>query len=129
MLKKSKLRQALEIRITNRQAKKWDTIIYDVSALLWSISWPKEGSTLSVYINYFQVFIHEVLPVADIILVFDRYFQNSTRTHTRLQRQGTEGMSRVHILMPDMLILPRSCILQVVKNKKKIVHHTFRITV
>ena len=35
---KAKLRSALEVRISERRAKKCDTLIYDVSAVLWTIS-------------------------------------------------------------------------------------------
>ena len=116
---KYKLRETLAVTIPQRQVKKCDIIVYDVSALLWSISWPKEGSPLQTYIKAFQVFVLTVLATCNVVLVYDRYFQNSTKAHERLQRQGTEGMSRVHVLTPDTLSLPRACILRVTENKQQ----------
>ena len=116
--KKYKLREALAITMYQRQAKKSETIVYDVSALLWSISWPKEGSPLQNYLKAFQVFVLNVLATCNVILVYDRYFKNSTKAHERLQRQVREGMSRVHVLTPDTLSLPCVCILSATENKK-----------
>ena len=45
------LRVALEERILDRLAQKCNTVVYDVSALLWTIKLPNEGSPLAVYIK------------------------------------------------------------------------------
>ena len=50
------LRLALEERLSERLVKECHTLVYDVSAVLWTISWPNEGSTLQVYINTFKAF-------------------------------------------------------------------------
>ena len=117
---KAKLRSALEVRISERRAKKCDALIYEVSAVLWTISWPNEGSPLQVYIKAFQVFALTALGITSAVFVFDRYYPNSTKTHTRLLRQEKDGSSRQHILKPDMLSLPRTCILGVTKNKEQL---------
>ena len=84
-----------------------------------SISWPKEGSRLQNFLKAFQVFVLTDLATCNVILVYDRYFKNSTKTHERLQRQGREGISRVHVLTPDILSLPRAGILSVTENKQQ----------
>ena len=66
------------------------------------------------------MFALTALGIASSVFVFDRYYPNSTKTHTRLLRQEKNGSSRPHIFKPDMLSLPRNCILGVTKNKEQL---------
>lgn len=117
---KAKLMAALAIRISERLATKCDLLIFDVSALLWTICWPNEGCPLQTYIKAFQEFAMAALATASVVFAFDRYFPNSTKAHTRILRQEGDGTSRSHVLTPDMLNLPRTCILKVTKNKEQL---------
>ena len=72
------LRVALEERISDRLAQKCNTVVYDVSALLWTITWPNEGNPLAVYIKAFQVFVLNTLSFSQRgVFVFDCYFDLS----------------------------------------------------
>ena len=117
---KSKLTTALAVRVLERRMPVCDTQIYDVSALLWSIAWPQEGNPIKTYIKAFQVFVLAALANGNVILVFDRYFDDSVKAYQRLLRQEADGASRPHSLKPEMLSPPRSSILKVPQNKKQL---------
>ena len=70
---KSKLMSSLAVKVPMRNIK-CVLHIYDVSALLRSITWPKEGCFLTSYSKAFQVLVLGALAHGDVILVFDRYF-------------------------------------------------------
>ena len=115
------LRVALEERISDRLAQKCNTVVYDVSALLWTITWPNEGNPLAVYIKAFQVFVLNTLSFSQRgVFVFDCYFDLSPKANARYQRQGKEGSSRTYVLKPDMITPPRTCILGVTDCKKQL---------
>ena len=115
------LRVALEERILDRLAQKCNTVVYDVSALLWTIKWPNEGSPLAVYIKEFQVFVLNTLSFSQRgVFIFDRYFDLSPKANARYQRQGKEGSSRTYVLKPDMITPPRTCILGATECKKQL---------
>ena len=118
---KSKLTASLAVRISERRMPKCDKqIYYDVSALLWSITWPSEGSELNTYIKAFQVFVLAALANGDVVLVFDRYFDDSVKAYLRLLCQEADGASRPYTLKPEMVSPPRSSILKVPQNKKQL---------
>ena len=81
---KSTLKHKLQVTISEPNCPITDTMIYDVSALLWVIIWP--SGKLRVYVDAFKAFVHQVLRRAIVILGFDRYFPYSTKTFTRTQR-------------------------------------------
>ena len=72
--KKYKLTASLAVRLLEQRMPVCDTQVYDISALLWNISWPQEGAQLKTYINAFKVFVLGALVNGNVILVFDRYF-------------------------------------------------------
>ena len=102
---KAKLMGALAIRISEQLATKCHVLIFDVSALLWTICWPNEGCPLQTYIKAFQVFVIKALAIASAVFAFDLYFPNSTKAHTRIVWQEEDGISRPHVLTTDMLSL------------------------
>ena len=81
---KSTLKHKLQVTISERNCPIADTMIYDVSALLWVITWP--SGKLRVYVDAFKAFVHLVIGRENVILVFDSYFPYSTKTFTRTQR-------------------------------------------
>ena len=94
---KSTRKHKLQVTIYERNCPISDTMIYDVSALIWVITWP--SGKLRVYVDAFKAFVHQAIRRANIILVFSRYFPNSIKKFTRTQRSGS---SRVCTLTPDM---------------------------
>jgi len=109
---KSTLKQKLQVAISERNCPIPDTVIYDVSALLWTLTWTSDK--LQVFVDGFLLYVHEALQNSNVTLAFDRYFPNSTKNFTRTQRAGS---SRVHKLTLDMPTPARQIILTNQKNK------------
>ena len=112
---KSTLKHKLQVTISERNSPISDTVIYDVSALIWVITWPT--GRLRVYVDAFKAFVHQALRRANVILVFDRYYPNSIKTFTRTQRSGS---SRVYKLTPDMQVPAKQFFLTNTKNKMQL---------
>ena len=74
----------LQLVISERNCPIPETLIYDVSALLWVLTWPSDE--LHVYVDAFLLFVHQALQKSNVTLVFDRYFPNSTKNFTRIHR-------------------------------------------
>ena len=66
------------------------------------------------------MFVLNALRIANTVLVFDRYYTNSTKAHTRQIRQEKQGVSRTHVLKPDMQTPSKKSILGVPKNKEQL---------
>ena len=50
------------------------------------------------------------LETGDVVFVFDRYFEGSTKAYLRTLRQMTEATCRVHVLSEDMPVPPKNVI-------------------
>ena len=94
---KSKSTLKLQVVISERNCPIPENFIYDVSALLWVLTWPP--NKLHVYVDAFLLFVHQALQNSNVTLVFDRYFPNSTKNSRRMQRAR---LNRVHKLTPEM---------------------------
>ena len=109
---KSPLKHKLQVTISERNCPISDNMIYDVSVLLWVITWP--SGKLRFYVDAFKAFVHQALRRANVILVFDRYFPNSINTFSRTQRSGS---SRVYQLIPDMQAPAKQIVFTNTKNE------------
>ena len=58
---KCTLKNALQVTVWNRSCPHVDTVVYDVSALLWTIKWL--SGTLLSHIDAFKVFVKEAVTV------------------------------------------------------------------
>ncbi len=112
---KSILKQKLRVVVSERNIPNPDTVIYDVSALLWVIVWPSDK--LSVCVDSFTTFVYKALQTANVTLVFDRYFPNSIKAVTRMQRAGS---SRVYKLTPEMHAPAKQVVLTNTENKTQL---------
>ena len=63
---KSILKQKLQVVVSERNCPFQNTVIYDVSALLWVIAWPSEK--LYVYVETFKEFVYQALQRANVTL-------------------------------------------------------------
>ena len=81
-----------------------DTIVFDVSAQMWAIQWPSD--TLRTYIEGFKEFVVHTLEAGDVVFVFDRYFEGSTKAYLRTLRQMKEATCRVYVLSEDLPVPP-----------------------
>ena len=109
---KSALKQSLQVCMSERNCPPPDVIIYDVSAVLWTINWP--SGKIQKILDVFQARIQQALQTADVVLCFDRYNQRSIKTFTRNQRSKA---SRVHKLNPQMDEPAKEVCLTNTKNK------------
>ena len=88
----STLKQKLQETVSERNCRIQNIILYDVSALLWVINWPLDK--LHVYVDGFRKFVFQALQRANVTLVFDRYFPNSTRIREILTSKVDQGTER-----------------------------------
>ena len=82
-----------------------DTRIYDVSALLWVITWP--SGKLRVYVDAIKLYDAQMSS-------FDKSIPNSIKTFTRTQRSGSR---RFYKVTPDMQAPAKQVVLTNTKNK------------
>ena len=79
---KSTLKHIPQVTVSERTYPIPDTVICDLSALLWLIPWTTDK--LTVYVNNFKMFVSQALQTANVTLVSDRYFPSSIKTFTRI---------------------------------------------
>ena len=78
------------------------TLNNDVSALLWTIYWPLNAGTLGDFNVKCKSIVKHGLTQGNVVLVFDRYFTNNTKSYMRLFRQEKNGGGRIHILIAEI---------------------------
>ena len=117
MATKSTLKNDLRVNVFGRSFGKQTTVIYDVSALLWTISWSSNAGSLSDFIVKFKSIVKHGLTQANVVLVFDRYYTSSSKSYMRMLRQEKNGGGPIHILTAEMTLTPKTSILDVTKNK------------
>ena len=81
---KSTLKKTLQVCVSARNCITPDVIIYDVSALLWTINWPT--GKIEQILTTFKSRVQHALQTADVVLCFDRYYEKSIKTATRNER-------------------------------------------
>ena len=101
-----------QVLAPERASRNTDSVIYDVSAILWTIAWPSDK--LSVYLETFEEFVYGAQQAIDVAFVFDRYYADSLKTATRMQRNRS---SRVYKVTPQMAPPSRQVILCNTQNK------------
>ena len=117
---KSSLKRQLLVEVSARtSASETSVVVIDGSALLWVVPWPAEGTTTD-YANNFKHAIAKRLEVGDVHLVFDRYYDYSTKSVTRSAR--ATGASRVHELQLNTKLPPQKTVLTVTENKKQLIN-------
>ena len=87
MATKSTLNNDLRVNVSGRSFERQTTVIYDVSALLWTISWLSNAGTLGDFIVKFKSIIKHGLTQGNVVLVFDRYYTNSSKSYMRMLHQ------------------------------------------
>ena len=92
---KSTLKKLFKLEVSDRVAGGANASVFDGSAILWVVPWPADGS-VDDYIANFKYAIGKRLRVEDVYLIFDRYYDYSTKSVTRGSRAA--GVSRVHHL-------------------------------
>lgn len=92
----SSLKRQLQVEVSARtSANDTDVVIIDGSVLLCVIPWPADG-TMGDFAQNVTFFIKKKLKIGEVHLVFDRYYDYSTKSVTR--SAGATGARRVHQL-------------------------------
>ena len=124
---KSSLKRQLQVEVSARTiASDTSVVVIDGSALLWVIPWPAEGITTD-YANNLKHTIAKRLKVGDVHLVFDRYYDYSTKSVTRSAR--ATGVSRVHELQLNTKLPPQKTVLTVTENKKQLINLVVKLLI
>ncbi|KAG0726524.1 hypothetical protein GWK47_036353 [Chionoecetes opilio] len=110
---KATLKKNLQVEISQRNALTPTAIVVDVSALLWTVEWPVQG-TVETFITTFKLWLSERLTESDVYLCFDRYHDYSIKSSTRNSRSMT---ARVYNLTLQTRLPSRDAILKNYKNK------------
>ena len=89
--------------------------VLDGSAILWVVPWPADGS-VNDYIANFKYVIGKRLRVEDVYLIFDRYYDFSTKSVTRGSR--ATGVTRVHHLQVNSKLPAQKILLASSKTRR-----------
>ena len=92
---KSTLKKILQVQVSDRVGGGANVSVLGGSAILWVVPWPVDGSVKD-YIANFKYAIEKRLRVEDVYLIFDRYYDYSTK-RVAIGSRAT-GVSRVHHL-------------------------------
>ena len=95
---KSTLNRKLQVEQSSRTLPTPETIVVDGCAILWTIQWPKHV-TVQDYVNNVLEYIFGKLRHSDVNVIFDRYYEYSTKGSTRTSRT-VQQPSRRHRLTP-----------------------------
>ena len=99
--------------------QKADILIVDASAQLWVTAWPGKGGLVSDLINTFRQFIARQLDLKqDVYIVFDRYHQDSIKSHTRIVR--AIGVTRRLYLQLATELPSQKVVLMVTQNEMQL---------
>ena len=78
---------------------------------------PSNAGTLGDFIVKSKSIGKHGLTQVNVVLVFVKYYTNSTKSYMRMFRQEKNGGGRVHILTAEIPLPPKTSILGVTKNK------------
>ena len=84
----SVLNNKLKVEVSSRTLEH-DVVVIDRCGMLHpSVYWPKKGLVEDL-VNSVDYYLSKFIIVADVYLIFDRYFENSIKSDTRLERIRT----------------------------------------
>jgi hypothetical protein len=94
---KTPLKGQLQVEVSSRISTTGIVdFVIDGSALLRVVPWPADGTVVDNTDNMKQILANKLI-LGDVHLVFDRYYEYSTKGETRSDR--VNGASRVHQLL------------------------------
>lgn len=115
---KSMLKKMLQVSVSPRTIPKRDIIIIDGMALLWTVHWPNQG-TVTTLISNLKHLLKLKLERSEVYLIFDRYYDYSTKSATRGTRSSSA--SRVYKIAEHTPLPPQKVVLTVTENKKQLI--------
>ena len=118
MRKGTKATLVTKLAVLTSSVEPPDLGIVDGNAMILHVNWPKSG-TVHTYVNSFR---QAVKRDHHVIVVFDRYRDNSIKSHERDRR--TSGVSKLDIQLDINTPLPaRDRVISNVKNKTQLIQH------
>ena len=96
---KSKLMTGLKVEVSARAVGLPDAFFLDGCAILRIVAWPSKGTVGSFIVN-FRKYMLDKLKIADVYLIFDRYYADSIKGLTRFNRDT--GASCIYQLTLDV---------------------------
>ena len=116
---KSTLKKKLQVEISARLVPPTDVAIVDGCAMLWVIPWPSKGNVEHFIINVIS-YINRLLQKCETHIIFDRYYEQSTKNCTRKSRAGAVA-SRQHQLTLTTPSPPQTVLLSVTENNIQLI--------
>ena len=113
---KSTLKKILQVEVSDRVAGGANVSVLDGSAILWVVPWRADGSVKD-YIANVKYAIGKRLRVEDVYLIFDKYYDYSTKSVTRGSR--ATGVSRF-IICKSTELPAQKILLASSKNKTQL---------
>ena len=115
---KSDLKNALKHEISKCCAETPSLTVIDGCALLWVTHWPS-GGTVSDFASLFLKKVLVYLQISDVALIFDRYYDYSTKSCTRQARLGS--ITARHTLALSSPLPPQNTVLNSTRNKVQLI--------
>ena len=115
---KSSSKRQLQVEVSARTASNVTVSVINGSAVLWVVPWPADGTVQDYAMNMKKTILRR-LREGDVFLVFDRYYEYSTKSVTRSAR--ATGASRVHQLQLNNKLPAQNITLTVTENKKQLI--------
>lgn len=120
---KADLKKSTKVEVSSRNSDRIDCTILDGCAVLWCIAWPASSTTnqalVQNYVESFKQYLYRWLSFGDVYLVFDRYFEFSTKYSTRKVRGP--GGCRLFQLSLNSPLPPQKQVLSVSGNKRQLI--------
>ena len=76
-----------------------DMTIVDGCAVLWKIQWPSANGTVQDFVKGFPKFVYDMLKKNDVMIIFDKYYDYSIKSVTRVNRNVIQSSKRVKITL------------------------------
>ena len=115
---KSVLKNKLKFEVSSRLVTP-DAVIIDGGGMLHSaVHWPKNGFVKD-FVKGITSYVEKFINVCDSYLIFDRYFEGSIKSETRLQRIG--GFRRSHQLTINTELPSKDICMSSTKTKENLI--------
>ena len=84
-------------KVLVRKSEKTNFIVIDGCAILWVVNWPPKASVQD-YVDNVCDYVLRRLKTADTAIVFDRYYDFSIKSSTRLDKGSSSSRTELHRL-------------------------------
>ena len=115
---KSDLKNSLKVEVSSR-GKELDAVLVDCGGMLHSaIYWPKDRQ-VSDLLKSIEKYACNLINLADLYMIFDRYYERSIKSDTRMKR--IEGFKRTHHLTSSSPLPAKEVCMSSIQTKKTLI--------